>query len=339
MFLKRILALGLILTLCFSAAGSFVDKQWDDWNHTAPETLLPPEKDQPQGVGEDATISAVKPLLYKVTDEDGHILWLFGSIHTGREDFYPLPDYVTDAFESAEILAVEVDIIAFSQDREARTKAIRELRYPEGTNVKDYIPEELYNEAVALLTEAGNYDPGLINYMPVLWSDYVDSAASSKQSVKNAQSVDQYILNMAYQQKKEIKDIESGKFQYSMMASFSPELQQLLLEQSIAEYKAGTSQETTQHLQELWAKGDGEALSELLNMTDPVDDPQQQALYAEYKQTMFTKRNDTMTKFAQYALSHGEETFICVGAGHICGETGLARQLADLGYTVERITG
>ena len=49
----------------------------------------------------------VHPLLYKVTDDDGNTIWLFGSIHVGRDEFYPLPDYVMDAFEGSESLAVE----------------------------------------------------------------------------------------------------------------------------------------------------------------------------------------------------------------------------------------
>ena len=27
------------------------------------------------------------PLLYKVSDDQGNVIWLFGSIHVGREDF------------------------------------------------------------------------------------------------------------------------------------------------------------------------------------------------------------------------------------------------------------
>ena len=67
------------------------------------------------------------PVLYKVTDGDGDVVWLFGSIHVGTEDFYPLPDYVEEAFEGSDRLAVEVDIVAFQKDLAAQIEALKPL--------------------------------------------------------------------------------------------------------------------------------------------------------------------------------------------------------------------
>lgn len=327
MLFRRLFALLLVLALCFTAGGCMVENEWEDWNYSAEESAKPPATGGESG--------AATPLLYKVTDTQGHTLWLFGAIHVGREDFYPLPDYVLNAFDGSDTLAVELDIIAFSNDKAGRTEAIRQLKYTDGSVVTDYIPQELYDEAVALLTQAGNYDPALVNYMPVLWSSYVDNAGYAKAQVTGSQGVDRHMLNLAYKQNKEIYDIESGKFQYAMMTTYSPELQQLLLEDSVEKYTSGSVKQEMEDLMALWASGDAEALAQLVDGTSSSADPQEQKLRQEYIDITFTQRNNSMTKYAEYALLSGKEVFVCVGAGHIVGSTGIAQQLANMGYTVQ----
>ena len=106
---------------------------------------------------EPETDSSITPVLYKVTDADGNAAWLFGSIHVGQDYFYPLPDYVTSAYENADALAVEADIIAFESDLSAQTDALTNLIYLDGTKISDHLPEELYTRAVEVLQEYNTY--------------------------------------------------------------------------------------------------------------------------------------------------------------------------------------
>ena len=55
-----------------------------------------------------------QPLLYRVTDEDGHTVYLLGTIHIGREDMYPLSDAVWTAYHASDVLAVEIDMVAYA---------------------------------------------------------------------------------------------------------------------------------------------------------------------------------------------------------------------------------
>jgi len=328
---KRLLAMLLALTLCFTTAGCLVKNEWEDWDYSAEDMAKPSQDPDDQGQA-----SSVNPLLYKVTDSSGTVLWLFGSIHLGLPEFYPLPDYVLNAFDGADTLAVEVDIIAFNKDQEARTEAIRELRYKDGSVVTDHIPHDLHGKAKDLLKNANLYSEAMNNYMPALWSMYVDNASYQKVQVKSSYGVDRHMLNLAYEQNKPIYSIESGKFQYAMMASFSPELQQLLLEESVRKYTEGTADQTLTDLAHMWASGDVEKLTEVLE--DDSIPTSSKALYEEYLNAMFVQRNKNMTQYAESALRSGKEVFICVGAGHIIGDYGIAQQLEDLGYTVEIVS-
>ena len=145
-----LLALCLILSLC--ACGVTAPVQ----NVTNITTTAPtaPTTEPITAPAEDDTIS---PLLYKVTDAEGNTAWLFGSIHVGQDYFYPLPDYVTGAYENSDALAVEADMVTFNADLEAQTQALMKLVYLDGTTIKDHIPEDLYTKAVDAMTQCGIY--------------------------------------------------------------------------------------------------------------------------------------------------------------------------------------
>ncbi len=278
---------------------------------------------------------ATGPLLYKVSDESGNVVWLFGSIHVGEEDFYPLPDYVTDAFEGSDSLAVEFDIVAFEKDMNAQVAALQQLVYMDGTTIEDHISPELYEEAKAILEDAGLYSFALDYYLPVLWFSFIDSAFYEKVEADSTLGVDMHMINLAYEQGKDVLDVESAEFQYGMLAGFSPELQELLLESSVESYYDDDGEAQLKLMMETWQKGDEEAFDALINTPPVFEDEHEEALYAEYNDAMVTQRNVSMADFAEDALLSGEEVFICVGAAHIVGSGAMAELLAQRGYTVE----
>lgn len=299
---------------------------------SVPETTVPATEPQ---VTEPAE-SVITPLLYKVTDSEGNAAWLFGSIHVGEEYFYPLPDYVLDAYASADALAVEFDIVAFESDLNAQIEALQPMVYSDGTTIVDHIPEELYNDAKAVLKDFGMYSSALDYYCPSMWSSFIDSAMITQMGVDTTLGIDMYFLNRAHEEGKTILDVESAAFQYGMMAGYSEELQELLLESSVA--SADLVEESKEDLMELiqaWANGDEASFDALINAEEEFESAEEEALYNEYQNAMITERNLSMTDFAEDALKSGQEVFIVVGAAHIVGEGAMAQLLADRGYTVE----
>ena len=319
---KRILI--CLLTLCFMlgivACG----------NHQGtPKTPVQTDPSNPS----QATSS---PLLYKVTDTQGNTVWLFGSIHVGQDSFYPLPDYVMDAYNGADALAVEFDIVSYQQDMPAMIKDLQSMIYLDGTTIKDHIPQDLYDQCVEILQQNNSYNIMLDYYCPSFWSQTIDQLIMMQNGINMDLGIDLHFLNLAHEEGKTILDIESASFQYKMLAGFSDELQVMLLQESVDSYAEPEEYiQSVTEMMDIWQRGNESAFAAMISTDyDPLTE-EEQLLFDEYNNAMTTQRNINMADFAEDALVNGQELFICVGAAHVIGEGGMADLLAQRGYTVE----
>lgn len=331
--LNKILACFLAFILCFSLFGCGGDVEVLDATQPVTESATQPaETNAPQE-------SSISPALYRVTDENGHTLWLFGSIHVGTEDFYPLPDYVLNAYNSSDALAVEIDIVAMEADLVGQMNLIKMMMYTDGTTIAQHLPAETYEKAVAVLQENQLYNTIMDLYYPAIWWSTIETLAYEKAGALAEYGIDQNLLQMAKAENKEILEVESAELQYSLMAGFSEDLQAMLLQSAVDSYEnSAQTAADCQALLDMWSSGDVDAFSAYLQEEDTVEDANQQLLYDEYTEKLITARNATMTEYAENALLSGKEVFLCVGAAHIIGEGAIAENLRQLGYTVELVS-
>ena len=336
--MKKLIALLLCMVMVLGLAACGQNEKPATTTEAAPATTAPTEPSVPETTvpTTEPAESVITPLLYKVTDSEGNVAWLFGSIHVGEEYFYPLPDYALDAYASSDALAVEFDIVSFQNDLNAQIEALQPMVYADGTTIVDHISEELYNDAKAALKDLGMYSSALDYYCPAMWSSFIDSAMIEKMGVDTSLGIDLYFLNRAHEEGKTILDVESAAFQYGMMAGYSEELQAMLLESSVASVELmEESKADMMQLVDAWATGNEAEFDALINAAPEFESPEEEVLYNEYQNAMITQRNLNMADFAEDALKSGEEVFIVVGAAHIVGAGAMAELLAQRGYTVE----
>ena len=209
MIVKKLISLLLAVLLILSLSAC----QWGDSPtsvQTATPSTQPPETTQttaPTEVTSPDEAPAITPLLYEVTNEQGHKIWLFGSIHIGRPEFYPLPPYVTQAFAQADGLAVEFDLVAFEKDLAAQVEALQAMIYTDGTTIRDHLSPELYAAAVAILEEAGVYNAMLDYYIPAMWATTIESLSYELNESQAALGVDRQLINAAYEMDKPVLSI------------------------------------------------------------------------------------------------------------------------------------
>ncbi len=326
---KRLLSLLLVFLLIFSFSACEKSKV-DTVSEISSQSSV---------ISESSEKNESTPLLYKVSDDKGNCVWLFGSIHVGDDYFYPLPEYVISAYEEADSLAVEFDITAYEKDYKAQMQSLKAFVYTDGTKITDHISEKTYEKAKAILKENNMYNSAMDYYFPAFWSSLIDNILYEKIDANYDLGIDRHMIDRAYKQKKKIHDIESAELQYSMMASFSTELQEMMLESSVTSYKIKfLTKHQLKNMMKAWANGSEKNLVEQLNSEGSVFmSKEQKELYAEYTEKILYNRNITMTDWAESALNSGEKVFICVGAAHIVGDDAMADLLEKRGYKVEII--
>lgn len=342
--MKKLLAILLALSLCLSMFGCTAQEP-QDFPDEEDETTQDAGKQEPESTAtepEPATDpeepAGSTPLLYKVTTENGGTVWLFGSIHVGIDEMYPLPDYVMDAYMEADALAVECDVIAAQEDTRLMVSLLQNMIYTDGTTIADYLSPELYTAAVEILEENGSYLSALDYYYPVLWFSFIESFSYANYGYDSEAGIDMFLLELAKEEGKDVLEVESVTFQYNMLASFSPELQVLLLEDAVNNYGSEEAREYLDMLLTAWCQGDEDTILALLNeeSTDPVDE-ETQLLLDEYNTAMLTDRNIAMTDYVESILQSGDRVFVCVGMAHILGDGAIIDLLQQRGYTVEPV--
>ncbi len=276
------------------------------------------------------------PLLYEVTDDDGNTLYLFGSIHVGDERMEEMPTYVLDAYEESDFLAVEADVVAFEQDFSKAMELTEMMLCADGKSIEDYLGEELFADLKEYLTEVGEYSVIYEMYGPAMWDSLLEVSIAEESGLDSEKGADRLFLEMAKEEEKEIREVESVEFQYDMMLNFSDELYQLMIRSTLDDIDGAV--EGTRELYEVWLSGDEDDLKE--QMEDDLSDATEEefALYEVYKKAMLTDRNQGMFEVAKEYMEEGKNCFFVVGAAHVVGDDALAELFGDAGYEVSIVS-
>ena len=291
------------------------------------------------------------PLFYHVTGEDGQEMWLFGTIHVGDERTAYLPQEIYDAFSASDALALEFSSKAFEkkmeEDAELQSQIASLSIYSDGTTLQDHLSKESYELLQKHLKATGNFNSTYTMMKPSILTTSIENFYLAQgYQLTSMQGCESRLEELAVQQEKEVLDVESGLFQMQMMANWSDELQEILLEDTL-EYTAESYWLETAKLYDLWCAGDEAALRKELSfeaqleaMTDEerAEYEAQKAYIDEYNKTMSYDRNDGMLEVAKQYLESGDTIFFAVGLAHLLDDVnGLVDALRDAGYTVELV--
>ena len=271
------------------------------------------------------------PLVYRVTDEAGHVLYLLGTIHVGDDGMYPLGSAVEEAYENADIVAVELDLYAYGGNLFSSLKTAFSLMYGAQDNAKNHLSPETYALGVEKL---GMPEIMLRRMKPAMWYSLAESYIYGKAGLDAMKGVDYFLLKRAHQDGKRIDEMESLE---SQMATL------LAIPEDVIDYEVQAMltypEESAQGLRALfdaWRVGDEAALRMLLTESTEGEAELTEA-YDEYSDILIDSRNDGFEEQAIAYLTSGKTALIAIGAFHIIGENGLAEKLARAGFTVNEI--
>ena len=272
------------------------------------------------------------PLLYRVTDENQHTLYLFGTVHAGHESMYPLPDAVMAAFAESDLLAVEVDLIAPEEDA-AILQPYADWAYCNaGESSRDVLGRKLFNQCARVLGVQKRALRGIRvqAIVSMLENKVVDAAQFSA-----AYGIDRHLLLQARERGKAIIQLESFEEQYRWMYAISDEMAAWMVKSYVSDLQGAA--EATRALTDAWRLGDEEKLCMLLAEDENAWPHAIADEMRAYQKQMYDERDARFARQAAAFLKGNETVFMAVGAGHVSGKNGIVQRLIDFGYTVEKI--
>lgn len=264
-----------------------------------------------------------QPDLWQV-EKNGRTSYLFGSIHLGSNDMYPLSEAVNKAYSATEHLMVEIDLKP--EDEAKMIPLIQKYALDPAIPLE----KRLSPEGLALYKQAC-----LKQSLPCQqFSTYQAWFLSVQLSLMNMQKlgyqdklgIDKHFLARAHQAKRNVISLESAKSQFRLLGGFDQQQQESMLLQSL--------QMTNKDIAELfdaWKSGDDDAM--LAMFRADFEQPGAKEMYT----ALFDDRNINMAKQISENIKANKSLFVVVGAGHIIGEMGIVELLRKEGFKLVQI--
>jgi hypothetical protein len=267
----------------------------------------------------------ISPIFYEIKTDSSSV-YLLGSIHLGKKEWYPLPKQIEDLFNKSDYLVTEIDI-----NKVDPSILYNQMLITDSTTLKDKLKLENFNKINEKLTKFGIPEEALLKLRPWFVVVLLSNINNIEQSQIDAQfGVDMYFNDKANEEKKEIKEIETATEQINYLSEFDNFADEMIE----MEDKVDSSNQTDNELLlDAWVNGDEEKLDKIINQ-----------VYFDYPKlgplmdNLLLKRNLKMAETIKTYLQTKKMYFIVVGAGHLVGKNGIIKLLSkEKIYKIRRI--
>lgn len=260
-------------------------------------------------------------LLWEVSKADADPVYLFGTIHTEDPAVLQLAQPVQQAFESSQIVVLELLL-----DMEAMMYSSTAMLMMDGRLLSAVIGEPLFRQVSTAIRSRGIPEPVLERMKP--WAAAVTLSMPVQET---GQVLDAVLYQDALQQNKAVYGLETVQEQLHVFESLSEEDQVALLKDAVENFPEIDAMHA-----ELLAAYKRRDLGGLMALNETSMKTGDQRLAEQFRQNLIVDRNHRMaTRMREYLQQGG--AFVAVGALHLPGEEGLLKLLEQQGYTVRRV--
>lgn len=267
--------------------------------------------------------------------EDGHPLsmwridgarnsvYLLGSIHMLREQDYPIPSAIYDAYRDAEALIMEIDMDDIDPLQEQAIATELGLIH-DGRVLRDLMGPALFAEAEALAEELQIPLALLEKTEPWYAAINVEMMMLMRIGFNPLYGIEFHLSEFAQRDNKEILGLETTRQQLEILDNLSPESQRDMLIQTLSD-----SMQIAEIMDEMvnaWRYGDIDFLEKNL-LADMQD-------FDELHEAIVVRRNKNWIARIQELLREDDDYMIVVGALHLVGEEGVPNLLSQRGFNV-----
>jgi uncharacterized protein YbaP (TraB family) len=267
-----------------------------------------------------------------------HFLWevrsitgsayLFGTIHAGRKEWFPLPAPVERAFADSPVLVVEADVT----NSEAMAKGVSSMGYAPPDELSKHVPPEDYARFRTQLARMGIPEKNAKVMKPFVAASMLMFAEWEHAGFFPQYGIDAYLIAKAKATKKKVVELEGVDAQAAIMDSLTEEEHRRAFAGTLQALEQGLIGEQLEGMVKAWESGDAFLMLELSRRYNEKIPGAR-----EMEEKFIWSRHEAMLAKIEGWLNHsGERHFIAVGALHLAGKRGLVEQLRAKGYLVRQ---
>lgn len=295
------------------------------WAESAPATAAPAQA----GILKQLEQAPARGLFYEVR-KDGKTAYLFGTIHLGKPDFYPLDLATTRTLAQSSELVVELDA---TQADKVQAALLQHALLPQGQTLDAVLPPGLGRRLNAQLEALGMPAAALQPVKPWMAALALVTGLIQKMGYEPGLATDFYLIRLAGQLGKPVTELESADEQFGLFDRLPQQDQLVFLDESLSLFENHQAQADLQALVAAWLDGDAQTLRQL-SLKSLRDSPRSAAWM---ERVLFDERNARMADKIDQLIAGGRTPFVAVGALHLTGETGLPALLEARGYRVTNL--
>lgn len=265
--------------------------------------------------------------LWKLTS-DTNTVYLLGSIHVARKDFYPLAPEIEQAFAESKVVAVEVDVRKIDPAAMQLTFAAKGM-YQGGETLGDNVSKETL-KAFRDYCRKKNLPPEALEmFRPWALGITVSMLELQALGYTPELGIDMHFLKKS--DDKTVIELESADAQIELLSGFGKKLEEAFLAQSLA--GLDDLKPTIDKAAKAWKTGDVKTMQEEMIDKPLRETPEAKPVFDK----LFGQRNEKMAEKIEAFAKKDEPHFVIVGAGHLIGEKGIVKMLEEKGYKLEQV--
>jgi hypothetical protein len=263
--------------------------------------------------------------LWELTGTRNHVMVL-GSIHFLRAADYPLAPAITNAFEQADIVLLEIDMDDLDPIASAET-VVALAQDSKGRQLPELLGPDAWRAASAEARKLGLDLAPMAPFEPWYAAVLVTQLRLSQLGFDQSLGVEAKLAAEAERRGKEIRGLETLESQLRTLDGLSPEAQRDFLQGTLEE--AGEAGDVADEMITAWKTGDVRVLE--VDLLDSVRD--QPELY----RSLILRRNENFARAIGHLVNDPKNYLIVVGTLHLVGPDSVLRMLARDGIASRQI--
>ena len=268
-------------------------------------------------------------LLYEIRTV-GNTVYLFGTLHVGKPEFYPLSREVNRALADSQRLYLEVNL---TDTTTVNAETVAMAMYGDGITLDQKLPAALMEKVSARLARNQFPQQLALKMKPWMLAHTLLLLEAKRRGYDPELASEFHLLGYAGAAHKEIRGLESLSEQFAVFDRMSQVQQQAFLEQTLSELDDARFEARLKALFDAWANADARALEDELQYEKTQDSVFATILLPR----LIDERNRAMAdRIADIARS-GPKSFVAVGALHLVGKEGIVELLRQRGFAVRQL--